>query len=175
MTTDGTPMRRVLLLVLTLASAAACAEGAADADSIRADSTAAATAAAASTPAAGASAATSATGGGSPGVGQAAGAAAADTPRVQVTMKEWTMEISRDTVPAGTVIFDFVNAGTEEHELEVELGDREWEAGEVGPGGKGSMPTTLTPGTWIIYCPLASPSANGAHKIRGQQTTIVVK
>ena len=85
------------------------------------------------------------------------------------------MEVSADTVPAGTVIFDFVNAGTEDHELEVELGEREWEAGEIGPGEKGSMTTTLTPGTWIVYCPLSSPSASGSHKNRGQQTTIVVR
>jgi len=103
------------------------------------------------------------------------GSSRTDSTHVQVVMKEWSMEVSRDTVLAGTVIFDFVNSGTEDHELEVEMGDKEWEAGEVGPGARGSMTTTLTPGTWVVYCPGSSPSAGGAHKARGQQRTLVVK
>ena len=165
-------MRLPLFFALTVA-ASACAGGDA-ADTTRADSVAAAGASAATATGAAASG-TAGTDAAPQGAGGAAQAAPGDVPRVQVTMKEWSMEVSRDTVPAGTVIFDFVNAGTEEHELEVELAEREFEAGEVGPGVKGSMTTTLTPGTWIVYCPLSTPSANGSHKIKGQHTTIVVK
>jgi uncharacterized cupredoxin-like copper-binding protein len=104
----------------------------------------------------------------------AAGAAGTE---VRVVLTEWKAALSADTVPAGRTTFRVVNQGTEEHSFEVESDERgiEWAGDELAPGGEQTLTVDLQPGTWEVYCPLATPSASGGHARRGMRSLLVVR
>lgn len=90
---------------------------------------------------------------------------------MQITAVEYSFSLSRTTVAAGTVIFEFVNHGQDEHNLNV-LPDE-------GPLA-GSLPNTqaqgiteqaiiLRPGTYTLFCSLPE------HAQRGMHATLVVQ
>ncbi len=92
-------------------------------------------------------------------------------PHVQVTAVEYSYTLSRTTVPAGEVIFDFVNHGQDEHNLNVQPA-----GGEVVD----SLPNTqahvsseqevvLRAGTYTLFCSLPE------HEKKGMKATLVVE
>ena len=95
------------------------------------------------------------------------GAAAQD---ISVTLTEWKLRLSRDTVQAGSVTFEVTNRGTVDHSVQVvgpgvDKGTRQIRAREVA-----TLTVTLKPGSYEIYCPLAE----GSHKTAGMSKTLVV-
>ena len=89
---------------------------------------------------------------------------------VKVTLSEWKMRLSQDTVHAGTVTFQVTNTGAMSHALQVtgegvDKGTRQIAVREVG-----TLTVTLKPGTYELFCPLAE----GSHKMAGMKRTIVV-
>jgi hypothetical protein len=98
---------------------------------------------------------------------------------VHVTLTEWKVKLSPDTVPSGHVTFRIVNRGKEDHAIELEpvVGgdDLNREGDEVGPGQRQTLAYDLPPGTWSVDCPLASPSAHGGHALRGMTSILVVR
>jgi uncharacterized cupredoxin-like copper-binding protein len=103
-----------------------------------------------------------------------AGGAPAAATTVSATLTEWTIALSRDTVPQGTVSFEVRNSGTEDHALELEGPDnQEWKTDPIKPGESGTLSAALPPGTYTIYCPIAS--GGEAHADRGMKTTITVR
>jgi plastocyanin len=89
---------------------------------------------------------------------------------VTVTLSEWKMRLSQDTVPAGPVTIQVTNAGAMAHALQVvgpgvDKGTRQVAAREVA-----TLTVTLKPGTYELYCPLAE----GSHKMAGMTRTLVV-
>jgi uncharacterized cupredoxin-like copper-binding protein len=98
---------------------------------------------------------------------------------VRVTLTEWKVKLSPDTVPSGHVTFRIVNRGREEHAIELEPveggDDLDREGYEIAPGETQTLAYDLPPGTWSVDCPLASPSANGGHTQRGMTTILVVR
>jgi uncharacterized cupredoxin-like copper-binding protein len=98
---------------------------------------------------------------------------------VRVVLTEWQVKLSPDTVPSGHVSFRIVNRGKEDHAIELEplVGgdDLNREGSEIAPGKKQTLTYDLPPGTWSVDCPLASPSANGGHALRGMRSTLVVR
>lgn len=89
---------------------------------------------------------------------------------VAVTLSEWKVELSRDTVRAGAVTFKLKNAGTMNHAFFVRgekfaKGSKEIPAGQEAP-----LTLTLAPGTYEVYCPLADLS----HKAAGMSRKLVV-
>jgi len=90
---------------------------------------------------------------------------------VNVTLSEWKIELSRDTVAAGPVTFKIKNAGSMNHAFYVRgegfaKGSKEVPAGQEAP-----LTLTLKAGTYEVYCPLADLS----HKMAGMSKKIVVK
>jgi uncharacterized cupredoxin-like copper-binding protein len=89
---------------------------------------------------------------------------------VNVTLSEWKLELSRDTVKAGPVTFKLKNAGSMNHAFFVR-GDKFAKGSkEVPAGQEAPLTLTLTPGTYEVYCPLADLS----HKMAGMSRKLVV-
>jgi uncharacterized cupredoxin-like copper-binding protein len=66
------------------------------------------------------------------------------------------------TVPAGSIVFDIVNAGTMEHGFEIEgAGVEEVLEPTLQPGETGTLEVNLEPGTYTVYCPVDDHRASG--------------
>lgn len=100
----------------------------------------------------------------------AAFASDASAQDVKVTLSEWKMRTSTDTVKAGAVTFQVTNGGAVAHSLQVigpgiDKGSRQIGAKEVT-----TLTVTLKPGTYELFCPLAE----GSHKMAGMTREFVV-
>ncbi len=100
----------------------------------------------------------------------AATASAAAAQGVNVTLSEFKLAVSRDTVHAGAVTFKVSNEGAMNHGFFVRGPGVAKGTREIAKGESASLTVTLTPGTYDVYCPLA----DGSHKIAGMAKTIVV-
>lgn len=96
--------------------------------------------------------------------------AAPDPARVQASADEFTLVLSRMSVPAGRVIVELVNYGEDDHDLALRRrGGVTKRIGVVRPGELGDLETTLRPGRYAVWCTLAD------HRVRGMRTTLVVR
>ncbi len=87
---------------------------------------------------------------------------------VAVTETEFTIEMP-DTLPAGPIVFRVTNAGTVEHNFEVEGQGIEEEFEEnLRPGETKELRLDLRAGTYEVYCPV------GNHKDRGMSLELTV-
>lgn len=92
-------------------------------------------------------------------------------PRVQVTAVEYSFSLSRTTVPAGKVVFEFVNHGQDEHNLNVAPGEGQL-AGKFANTPSGDVvdqTIELRPGTYTLFCSLPE------HEKKGMKATLVVE
>ncbi len=89
---------------------------------------------------------------------------------VNVTLAEWKVDVTRDTVHAGAVTFRVKNAGTMTHGFYVSGPGVEKGAKDIPAGQEGQLTVTLKPGTYDVYCPLADLT----HKMAGMVKKIVV-
>lgn len=90
---------------------------------------------------------------------------------IQVTAVEYRFTLSRTTVPAGRVVFEFVNAGQDEHNLNV-LGAEGPPAGTFANARAGSVSDqamTLRPGAYTMFCSLPE------HEAKGMKATLLVE
>jgi len=100
--------------------------------------------------------------------------AAAPDITVTITLTEFSITPATITVPLGEpVTFVVTNTGGAQHNLEVELEDRDIEqrlfATNLMPGETRQATFTFTePGAWEMYCPV------GNHRTLGMQGTILV-
>ena len=99
-----------------------------------------------------------------------AAAATMQSVAVPVTLSEWKVELGRDTVPAGPVIFRLSNKGTITHGFYVRGEGVAKGARELPAGESGSLAVTLKPGTYEVYCPMSDNS----HKLAGMVKKLVV-
>jgi plastocyanin len=92
-------------------------------------------------------------------------------PHVQVTAVEYHFTLSRTTVPAGNVIFDFVNHGQDEHNLNVAPpeGPLEGSVADTPSEGMGQVEIQLRPGTYTLFCSLPE------HEKKGMKATLTVE
>jgi plastocyanin len=103
-------------------------------------------------------------------VALAAFSSAAAAQGVSVTLSEWKLGLSPDTVRAGSVTFRVTNSGTVSHAFYVtgagvDKGTRDVAAREVA-----TLTLTLKAGTYQLFCPMSE----GSHKIAGMARTLVV-
>jgi glucose dehydrogenase/uncharacterized cupredoxin-like copper-binding protein len=86
-------------------------------------------------------------------------AAAADA--VQVTLTEFAIDMPKE-LPAGSTTFEVSNAGTIEHNFEVEGQgiEREFEQ-NLQPGETKTLQVDLQPGTYEVYCPVGNHAEQG--------------
>jgi plastocyanin len=89
---------------------------------------------------------------------------------VAVTLSEWKLKMSRDTVGAGTVTFRVNNTGSVGHTFYV-LGEGVAKGTrDIGPKQSATLNVTLKPGTYEVYCSMSDDS----HKLAGMKGTLVV-
>jgi plastocyanin len=89
---------------------------------------------------------------------------------VDVTLREWTIQLSKATVPSGPVSFTVVNGGSIPHGFEIEGGGTEKETALIQPGSSAKLTLDLEPGSYEIYCPVGGDS----HKKLGMETHLQV-
>lgn len=89
---------------------------------------------------------------------------------VTVTLSEWRMRFSQDSVPAGNVTFNLVNRGVIAHALQITGPGVDKSSRQINTKETATLTVTLKPGTYEVSCPLAE----GSHKMAGMSKTFVV-
>ena len=90
-----------------------------------------------------------------------------------IGLSEWKIESPMDTLPAGRYTFRVENTGSRQHALDIEGNGKEWETGDIRPGGASELTVELEPGTYELYCPVEEKDVE--HDDRGMKRKIVVK
>lgn len=92
-------------------------------------------------------------------------------PRVQVTAVEYSFTLSRTSVPAGKVIFEFVNQGQDEHNLNIVPAEGPVAGAFANTPSKGisDEQVILRAGTYTLFCSLPE------HKQKGMKATLHVE
>jgi uncharacterized cupredoxin-like copper-binding protein len=88
---------------------------------------------------------------------------------VPITLSEWKIESTRDTVKAGSVTFRVKNDGTMIHALHIEGEGVKKETPQIPVGQTMSLTVTLKPGTYELICPMSDLT----HKVAGMKHTVV--
>jgi len=92
-------------------------------------------------------------------------------PHVQVTAFEYGFVLSRTTAPAGKIVFELVNHGQDEHNLNVESSEGVIDGSlpNTLPGHIREMELELGPGTYTLFCSLPG------HEAMGMKAKLVVE
>jgi uncharacterized cupredoxin-like copper-binding protein len=91
---------------------------------------------------------------------------------VQVVEKEYTLTLSRQSVPAGRVSLELVNFGMDTHDLVVQssrAGVKPIRFKQLDPRGRSDRTLTLKPGRYLLWCSIAG------HRQKGMHATFVVR
>jgi uncharacterized cupredoxin-like copper-binding protein len=104
-------------------------------------------------------------------VALAATSSAAAAQTVKVTLSEFKLTLSADTVAAGPITFNVSNTGTMNHALYVKGSGANKGTADIGPGSAATLKLTLKPGTYDVYCPVS----DGSHRMAGMEHKLVVR
>ena len=91
---------------------------------------------------------------------------------VQVTEKELTLTLSRQSVRAGSVSIELVNFGMDTHDLVVQTkakGAKPMRFKQLDPKGRSERTLKLKPGRYALWCSLPG------HKQKGMHATLLVR
>jgi hypothetical protein len=87
--------------------------------------------------------------------------------RVQVTAREWTLQLSRPSIAAGAVILQLVNRGEDPHDLHARPAGGGADLLTIGQtdgfGTVADTSGTLPAGSYTLYCSLPGHEAAGMH------------
>jgi plastocyanin len=87
--------------------------------------------------------------------------------RVQVTAREWTLQLSRPSIAAGAVILQLVNRGEDPHDLHARPAGGGADLLAIGQtdgfGTVADASGTLPAGSYTLYCSLPGHEAAGMH------------
>jgi uncharacterized cupredoxin-like copper-binding protein len=95
---------------------------------------------------------------------------AAAAPPLSVTLSEWKIQLSRDTVAAGTVTFQINNSGAVTHGFHVKGEGVDKQTPPIAPRESASLTLTLKPGTYEVYCPMSEQT----HRQAGMLAKLTV-
>ena len=90
---------------------------------------------------------------------------------VQVTEKEFTLTLSRQSVRTGSVSVELVNFGMDNHDLVIKsakAGSTPIRFKQLAPRGRAERTIKVTPGRYALWCSVSN------HKARGMRATLVV-
>jgi len=90
---------------------------------------------------------------------------------VQVTEKEFTLTLSRQSVRTGSVSVELVNFGMDNHDLvikSVKAGSTPIRFKQLAPRGRAERTIKVTPGRYALWCSVSN------HRARGMRATLVV-
>jgi plastocyanin len=92
-------------------------------------------------------------------------------PHVQVSAVEYAFTLSRTTVPAGKVVFQFVNNGQDEHNLQIASfeGPLVGAFADTPAKGIGDLTLEVQPGQYKLFCSLPT------HEQEGMKATLTVE
>jgi plastocyanin len=92
-------------------------------------------------------------------------------PHVQVSAVEYAFTLSRTTVPAGKVVFQFVNNGQDEHNLQIAPpeGPLAGSFADTPAKGIGDLTLEMQPGRYKLFCSLPT------HEQEGMKATLTVE
>ena len=85
---------------------------------------------------------------------------------VQVTEKEFTLTLSRQSVRTGSVSVELLNFGMDNHDLVIKgtkSGSKPIRFRQLSPRGRAERTLRLTPGRYTLWCSLANHRARGMH------------
>ena len=91
---------------------------------------------------------------------------------VQVVEKEYTLTLSRQSVPAGRASLELVNFGMDTHDLVVQSnrpGVKPIHFKQLDPHGRSDRTLTLKPGRYLLWCSIAG------HRQKGMHATFLVR
>jgi plastocyanin len=89
---------------------------------------------------------------------------------VNVTLTEWKVGLSRDTVRAGSVTFRVTNSGAISHMFYVRGDGVDKGTKEIPAKQSASLVITVKAGIYEVFCPMSDDS----HKLAGMKHTLVV-
>jgi uncharacterized cupredoxin-like copper-binding protein len=85
-------------------------------------------------------------------------------PVVEVILKDYEI-VMPDSVPPGTVKFNITNAGSHDHNFQIDVGGTKKHLdSDVKPGGTATLVVALTSGTYDVICPVSVHSTMGMRR-----------
>ena len=89
---------------------------------------------------------------------------------VAVTLSEWKVGFTSDTLRAGSVTFEVKNNGSMTHAFHVRGEGVDKGTREIPARQSATLTVTLKPGTYEVFCPMSEES----HKMAGMARKVVV-
>src|ERR1044072_5651473 len=89
---------------------------------------------------------------------------------VQVRLTEWSVTLTPDVIPPGTVVFQVANSGTIPHAFEVEGEGIEKSTPQIQPGQSAHLTLALGGARYAAYCPVGK----GSHRMLGMMSHLTV-
>ena len=90
---------------------------------------------------------------------------------VAVTLSEWKLGFTSDTLRAGSVTFEVKNTGSMTHALQIRGEGVDKGTREIPARQSATLTLTLKAGTYEVFCPMSEES----HKMAGMARKLVVK
>ena len=90
---------------------------------------------------------------------------------VSVTLSEWKIGFTSDTLRAGSVTFEVKNGGSMTHAFQIRGEGVDKGTREIPARQSATLTVTLKAGTYEVFCPISEES----HKMAGMARKLVVK
>jgi hypothetical protein len=89
-------------------------------------------------------------------------------------MREWALDLP-DTLPAGPVTFVVRDAGHDDHAFRIHGNGVDASTRVLEPELATTLTVTLSPGTYVVECPVKEPEENEDHALMGMRRSLVVR
>ncbi len=101
-----------------------------------------------------------------------AASAEPSTQIVHTTIRDASVELSADSVPAGPASFLIANRGDNRHSLRIQSVADAWSVSNIMSGEDATLRVDLSPGIYELFCP--DVDAAGTHASQGVYARLIV-